>query len=182
MIDEIDYTLKRLDEWYVNRFREKYTLDLEKEFQARVFEGVEEKQEFRETIETSLSRDAQIRDAEIYFSREYMHLDDLFNEGVPIDAAKKLIDFVKVVRQRSSELFPSVVLDGDISDCFKKIFHAPSDFANALIGDIDANRFELEEEYGAQTGPQTWDMNLYINSLRENIPYLTEKVFGDLYR
>lgn len=182
MIDEMDYTLKRLDEWYMNRFREKYTSKIEEEFKKRVFECVEEKQEFRGTIETSLSRDSQIRDAEIYFSREYMHLEDLFNEGVPIGAAKKLIDFVNVVRQISSELFPSVVLDGDISDCFKKVFSTPSDFADALIGDIDANRFELEAEYGTQTGPQTWNMNLYINSLRENLPYLTERVFGDLYR
>jgi len=181
MIDEMDYTLKRLDEWYANKFREKYTSDLERELQARVFEGVEEKQELRETIESALSKKTQLRDAEIYFSREYMHLEDLFNEGVPIGAAKNLIDFVKSVREMSSELFPSVVLDGDISDCFKRVFPASSDFADAIIGDIDANRFELDEEYGTQTGAQTWNMNMYINSLRENIPYLIEKVFGDLY-
>ncbi len=181
MIDEIDYTLKRLDEWYGKKFIEKYTLRLEEEMKRKMFEATGRDMELKNIINDAFSRENLIRNAD-FFSRDYCDIEDILRHNEVPNIAENLVDFVGRVRQKSCDVFPDELKDMDIDSAFRETFSSSDYFAKAFIGASEIQEPNLIEEYGEQTTEQQQKINLYFGSAKKIIPYLMEGVLGDLYK
>ncbi len=182
MIDVMDSTYNGLDRWYSGRVRKNYSPEVEEIFKTRMVEGVNRNTLLYSQIDSEWTKENLVMSAGSYFSRGYRQLEDLVIEiGVDrVGSASGLIDFVEEVRKKSNEVAPGELEDGHIDECFRGVFAAPNEFAEAIYSAILTDRAEIEDEYSGDEHERN-NLQRYISAMKNSLPYLMENIFGDLY-
>ena len=211
MLKSREYVLERLDQWYSDRFRKYYTYEFGAEIAERMNESVKERKDFKFNLEKIIpmvekrySREAQIKEAEEYFTQAYSTMEGMA-EGMPIEGETiddipkgtreeyfdpmfeqfgKLTEFVEYVRKTANEDITKELTDEDINKGFLNTFGGHegfSEFVESYIS-IFPYLFDLMVSQGQMSRELADDAVIMLEVGKEQIPYLNETLFGDLKR
>ena len=205
LIEQKDYTIKRLDEWYYQRFEEKYTRELARRVMLRTFVALKSPflmLRLAKKVVRNMSVGGQLDDRENYFSRDYLYMERLFENkeehfefisggmrkengsrygGALFRTFNSLKLFVEHVRKESAESFPYVLEDRVIEECFKRVFRSPDEFSELMASEIDAKYSEHSVIFPLMRSSEV-GLRRYASSLKRAYIYLFREVFSDLYK
>ena len=196
MVLERDYVLKRLDEWYSNLVKDKYTNAVA----AGLKERLEARLEGTETLDI-------LKSARMFeqFSPENYHsfVNDYFSRSLdsiessvsldqvidPDGMYKNLVEgtqiylkkIIESVRIKSEERFPQEISDEDMREAYLSAFEGLDnaiEFGRRLtcLAALDYERLLMEEKISED---QFYLLNELTGALSEEIPYLLKTFFGD---
>jgi len=194
---------------YAGRFRKNYTDELAVELVKQVMTSIRKKGDVKLGLELiltgavrKLSREEQIKEAERYFTQAYPMIEVMI-EGIPteeyaadgiskgvreeyieplLEQYEKMKQFVESVRQIVNEDAERELTDKDIDQAFLDTFESHkgfSEFVNAYMGGMPCF-FDLMVCRGEFPRAIADSAISLIEITKDSIPYLNERLFGDL--
>lgn|SRR3989344_1528819 len=125
---EKNYVLKRLDEWYEQNFKLKFTPGLYYQFQQKIQNHLLGSK----TLETAVKRDffsdlqkQLFEDSQNFFSRNLRHLERSTHFS---DLTHYYINLVENIRRKSDEIFPEDISNSDITTIYYETFGENENF------------------------------------------------------
>ncbi len=157
---EVDYVLKRLDEWNYKRSKERYTSEvagkIARELAKKFFDSPNLATEVIPSLIDFISVDNQLEEARHYFSSKYACLEEILkNKELPgrlkempagikneyilpmAENFQPLVKFVDKTREECVKIFPVELEDELIEDCFKSVFPRREDYMKMIYCFID---------------------------------------------
>lgn len=154
-----EYTLKRLDQWLVDRYNRYYTSEVEREVQSILRSSVKNIEHpfpvfplDLEKLIVVFKKENQISAIQNFFSEAYSELEtsveesienDYRFEGVPQDLvsnlrhihdkAWKFVEFVDKVREKIKKVSPNYITNDDINQAFLEIFGEHKEYTESWI-------------------------------------------------
>lgn len=204
---EVDYVLKRLDEWNYNIIKRNYSRELCDKIAKYVTdiakrEFGEEFKEFEEIwheMAERLSFDKILEESKGFVSRNHSIIESIlegknipssFNsisEGVrneyfnPLfEGFRKYKKFVDSIREQSSRKFPSEIEDEDITNCFSKVFPKVEDYSDYVnnVLDLSLPVIDIDPRLNSSDKNALRKMAYLIKGINRA---LIKEVYGSLY-
>ena len=193
-MQEQDYVLKRLDEWYFGLIRERYTQEVVDELQTRISQRVG-----RETLKFlidrgmlgSFSAENVHESLEGYFSKNIEmleHLSPSLVDKIPQEMRSTFSKdvesshgyfraMIQEVRKKSDEKFPEELTNQDIKEIYLKVGEGVSGITKITQRMLYLQKIiALKDE---APGPNRRYYSEFLDAVIEEAPYLCQIFFGE---
>ncbi len=203
---EVEYTLKRLDEW--NYRRANLLKRADEKILRKVKDSLKEigkmgsldelNEEEKLQISNIFSLEGIIEMNRDALSKNYGFIESILNQNFPelyknipegvrneyfqpsFEEFRQYKSFVDDVRAKSANSFPDELSDKDIDECFKNSFKKTRDYSNHLTRLIDLSLIQMDLDPNLDISDKK-KLRKFYSSMRGLIPLIVEIVYGDLY-